>query len=105
MTGTTLDVRRFRDSRSRAVASVDVRPRFSDRFVAGSPETASLFQGRDLSRIQSKLKVTLDLVNNNVGAQAGLGMCPGLLGRLHGGMNIVARMGIGQPDGEGPGPG
>ena len=101
----SLDVRCFRDSCSRAVASADVCPRFSGRFVAGSPETASLFQGRDLSRIQSKLKVPLDLVDNNAGAQARLGMCPGLLGRIHGGMNIVARMGFGQPDGEGTSPG
>ena len=105
MTGTSRDVRRFRDSLSRAVASVDFYRRFYDRLIAGSPETASLFQGRDLSRIQFKPKVTLGLVNNNAGAQARLGMCPGLLGRLHGGMNIVARMGFGQPGGEGPSPG
>ena len=105
MTGTTLDVRRFRDSLSRAVASVDFYRRFYDQLIAGSPTTASLFQGRDLSRIQSKLKTTLDLVNDNAGAQAGLGMYLELLGRLHGGMNIVAKMGFGQPDGEGPSPG
>lgn len=143
MTGTTLDVRRFRNSLSRAVASVDFYRRFYDRLIAGSPETASLFQGRDLSRIQSKLKMTLDMVNDNAGAQAGLGMYLELLGRIHVGMNIteaqlhawreaalataaesdpqfdaatraawegvlddlVAKMGFGQPDGEGPSPG
>ena len=84
-----LDVARFRDSLSRASGVSCFYRRFYDRLIAGSPETARLFQERDMSRIQSKLKMTLDMVNDNAGAQAGLGMYLELLGRIHVGMNIT----------------
>lgn len=79
---------RFKDSRCRAARVPDFYGRFYRRLMDTSAEIAAYFSGRDMKRIERKLRMTLDMVCDNADGQPGLGMYLELLGRTHGAMHI-----------------
>jgi hemoglobin-like flavoprotein len=82
------DVRLFRESLGRIAGTADFQRRFYERFICASPEIAQFFRNRDMGRIQSKLRMTLEMVRGNAADQPGLEMYLGLLGRIHTGLKI-----------------
>lgn len=78
----------FRESLARATAVPDFYSRFYRRFIGSSEEIAVAFRGRDIGRIERKLRMTLDMVKDNANGQPGLTMYLELLGRTHAGMQI-----------------
>ena len=73
----------FHASLDRVVEHPDFFELFYQRFMNSSDEIATLFQHKDMSRIQKKLKMTLETVTENADGQPGLGMYLELLGRIH----------------------
>jgi hemoglobin-like flavoprotein len=82
------EARRFHESLTRVKASADFYRLFYERFLAGSRETAILFQNRDMGRLQAKLRMTLDMVDENAADHPGLGMYLEMLGHMHEGLHI-----------------
>ena len=88
MTAADAAHQRFRDSLARATAAPDFISRFYGRLVGTSEEVAAVFRGRDMGRIERKLRMTLDMVNDNADGQPGLTLYLELLGRTHAAIGI-----------------
>jgi hypothetical protein len=82
------DHQRFRDSLARATRTPDFYTRFYRRFMGSSEEIAAFFHGRDIGRIERKLRMTLEMACDNLDGQPGLDMYLELLGRTHAAMHI-----------------
>ncbi len=80
--------RLFHDSLARVTRSDVFFKRFYERFMSESEETRKLFEGKDMVRIQEKLKMTLQMVADTVDGVPGMDMYLSLLGRIHNRMNI-----------------
>ena len=78
----------FQESLERATRAEHFYQSFYQRFMADSPETQALFEGRDMARIQKKLRMTLQMVTDTSNGLPGLDMYMGLLGRIHTRLNI-----------------
>ena len=82
----------FHESLNRATAHPDFFHRFYDRFMRSSEEISRIFQGRDMARIEKKLKTTLEMVTENADGQPGLTMYLEMLGRIHDRLQISQAM-------------
>jgi hemoglobin-like flavoprotein len=80
----------FHASLDRAMQHPDFLQIFYRRFMDSSEEIASMFNGRDMGRIQKKLKMTLQTVSEHTEGQPGLAMYLELLGRIHQRLNITS---------------
>ncbi len=78
----------FQESLERATQAENFYPSFYQRFMSDSPDTQELFKGRDMERIQKKLRMTLQMVTDTSNGLPGLDMYMGLLGRIHTRLNI-----------------
>ena len=81
MDANTLEL--FHTSLNRAMDHPDFFQNFYQRFINSSDEIATMFQNKDMERIQKKLKMTLETVTENADGEPGLGMYLELLGRIH----------------------
>ncbi len=77
------DLDLFHGSLDRVMDHPDFFRLFYQRFMASSEEIATMFQNKNMDRIQGKLKMTLETVNEHSEGQPGLGMYLELLGRIH----------------------
>ena len=73
----------FHHSLERVTQHPDFFQLFYRRFMDSSEEIAAMFQNRDMTRIQRKLKMTLQTVNEHSEGQPGLAMYLELLGKIH----------------------
>lgn len=82
------DIARFRASLGRATRSPDFLERFYRRFVGSSEEIAAVFRNKDMARIQRKLAMTLEMVDDHAAGEPGLDMYLQMLGGIHARMHI-----------------
>lgn len=82
----------FQESLNRVNGSADFLDQFYRRFVSASPEVAAVFQGKDMVRIQRKLKMTLEMVSDSASGQPGLEMYLSMLGKTHVRLKISPEM-------------
>jgi hypothetical protein len=78
----------FRASLARATRAPEFYARFYRRFMGSSEQVGAFFRGRDMGRIERKLRMTLEMVCDNADGQPGLDMYLELLGRTHAAMRI-----------------
>lgn len=88
MSQTHADLALFRDSLKRATEATDFYRQFYERFIADSPEMGRIFKNKDMHRLQSKLRMTLEMVMDNAEEQPGTRMYLEMLGRLHRGLEV-----------------
>ncbi len=82
----------FHASLERATADPDFFHRFYRRFMADSDEIGRIFEGRDMAKIERKLKTTLEMLTESADNKPGLDMYLEMLGRIHERLQISEAM-------------
>jgi hemoglobin-like flavoprotein len=91
MSQNATDLELFRSSLQRATEDTNFYGAFYDRFISSSPEMGKIFKNKDMHRLQSKLRMTLEMVMDNAADQPGTRMYLEMLGRLHAGLEVSER--------------